>query len=131
MYSKNNALSNVLTISFAMIITTIFCFSTFSGDFLYSISPLQALFQISGTDLIKNFDALFSFMVIFMYFGALSILLLAYKILIGINNSIKYGFLFLIIPFLLLAEYTADHFIFIEMSVIAIMFFGREKYGKA
>ena len=127
---KNTAFSNILTVALANIFLIIFSFSVFSGNYLYSISPLQALFQISGTDLIRNFDAMYSFFVLFMYFGTLSMLLWAYKILTIKNKVTQYGFLFLMIPFLFFNTLVSKFLVIVEMFVVVIIFWGRKENDK-
>ncbi len=110
-------------------VITIFCFMCLSGNLLYSISPLQAVFQITSTNLIRNYDALFNYLLYFSYFAALILLFTAYK---RIKSDFEYTGkwdLLLTIPFLMtgLAE---SYYISVIAEIIGVLaiFFGKEDF---
>ena len=69
--NRKNIILFFVSINIILLLVTLFSFGCFRGDYMYSISPLQAVFQLSSTESIRNFDGVFYFLLIFAYFGAI------------------------------------------------------------
>ncbi len=125
---KNKAIILIFTSTFCFLLITLYAFMCVNGDLLYSLSPLQMLFQLSSTKLVRNFDALFNFLLYFSYFASLVVLMKSY-------NSLKESFtyfnsadLLLIIPFFVFMPLLKCIPVFIpEITAGIIILFGREK----
>lgn len=125
--TKKKTINLVLLANMLLVLITIFVFACFHGDLLYSLSPLQALFQISATELIKNYDAFFNFLLFFSFFASITVISYAYKV---IKSRFRYFSRFdilLIIPFMILAGTIAKVAFYIEILMTAIIFFGKDK----
>ena len=127
--AKSTAVFSLIFTNLAFIIITISAFMTIKGNLLYSLSPLQMLFQVSSTSLIRNFDALFNYLVYFSYFGALVSLITSYSI---VKKSFPYfnrWDLLLTVPFLVLYSKYELPVLWIESAMVIIMVIGRERKG--
>lgn len=127
-YNKKKVVKYIILSDFMLLMIVLLAFSCLSGDLLYSISPLQMLFQISTTELIKNFDALFNFLLFFGYFSAITVLTMAYRTVKEHFPYFNYSDLLLIIPLFLLYDKIGYGIMFLlEIIVSAIMFTARRK----
>ena len=113
---KNMILIFVL-INFILVLVTLVTFSCFRGDFMYSISPLQIAFQLSSTNSIRNFDGLFSFLLIFAYFATILLILWS---LSQLNLKIKYRFLFLVPVIVAFMPNISEVYFFIRQILIIL-----------
>ena len=100
--AKKDAIYTLFFTTMTFIAITLFAFMSVKGNILYSLSPLQMLFQVSSTKLIRNFDALFNYIVYFSYFGALSSLITSYGLLKENFTFFNKGDLLLAVPFFIL-----------------------------
>lgn len=105
----------------------IYAFLCVKGDLLYRLSPLQMLFRISATNYVRNFDAMFNFLLYFAYFGTLTALILAYKsVKKQFSYFSKYDIL-LVIPMMYLFILFNVPILFIELLMMILILLGREK----
>lgn len=126
--SKSKAIILIFTSAFCFLLITLYAFMCVKGDLLYSLSPLQMLFQLSSTELVRNFDALFNFLLYFSYFATLVALMKAYNLLKESFTYFNSADLLLIIPFFIFMPLLNHIPIFIfEIAIGIIMLFGREK----
>lgn len=126
---KKSAITTILGIVTSLTLITIFAFMTIRGDLLYSLSPLQIVFRMSSTELIRNFDALYNYFVLFLYFGALVALILSYK---SVKKDFQYfnrSDLLSVIPFYVLISNFQFSTLLIEVIFMILMFIGSERKG--
>ena len=127
---RKKSVSAIFITTFVLITITVYIFSCVKGDLLYSISPLQMVFQISAGMQISNFDAYYNFLVGFSYFAVVMLIIHAY-------NSIKSRFsyfsrldLLVIFPACFIVRRIDDRLWLPAMLVIAIVLVtGRKKAG--
>lgn len=126
--TKKKAVFTVIIQMFVLIILTVVAFSCIKGDLLYSISPLQILFQVSSGNLIKNFDAIFNLLLYFSYFSSILLLVCAYS---KIKQRFRYfsnADLFLILIFVMFAGIISDFAWFIiQLASAAVILAGSRK----
>lgn len=125
--TKKTAVFTIICTTIAIILITIFCFMSVRGNLLYSLSPLQMVFQISSTTLIRNFDALYNLYVFFSYFRSLALLFVSYKTIKARFIYFNKTDLLLTAPFFVLLTSMDIPLGVIEFIVVIIMFFGRER----
>ena len=111
-------------------LTVIFVFSCFNGNLLYSLSPLQAVFQLSSTKLIRNFDAIFDYMLFFSYFASAAVLMTAYKVTKKEFTYFNNADLLLVIPLFFMVLCTENMLFIIESALAAVVFLGMDRKGK-
>lgn len=126
-YKKYQAIYTVNLISYVLIILIFISFSVFKGDLLYSLSPLQCIIQVSQTNLINNYDAMFNFLICFIYFGSILLILWAYKVLKEKFTYWKYGDLLLTVPLLILSPVISVPVVVLEFIAVITCIIGREK----
>ena len=116
--NRKNMILFFILINLSLILLTFFIFGCFRGNFVYSITPLQVVFQLSSTKTIQNFDGLFSFFLIFAYFAAILLIIWSLN---QVNIKSKYGFLFLIPLFVVFSANISEIYLFI-IEVVIILF---------
>ena len=84
-------------------------------------------FQIASTKYIRNYDAFFNFFLYFAWFASLAIIVIAYKTIKKDFGYFNNSELLLILPFMLYANKINNYIVVIEIVVVLIMFFGKEK----
>ncbi len=121
----------IILFNILLIYVILFCFSCLKGDLMYSISPLQVLFQISSGELFNNFDRLFNYFLYFAYFSALLVNFIAYSRIKERFSYFNKLDLLAIVPLFLLVPYIDTVLWFIlQCIVVMIIFFGRRKVKK-
>ena len=116
-YNKKSLVEYQFLSNIGFIIITLAIFACFRGDYMYSISPLQVGFQITTTNFVRNFDGLFTFLLIFAYFAALLMILWAFK-----EISVKYKYRFLLLaPLFVIISLNFDTKLFLVLQLIAII----------
>ncbi len=114
-----------------LILLSLFCFLCLSGNLMYNVSPLQALFQISSTKFIRNYDAFYNFFLFFGFFSSIITLTLIYKLIKTNFNYTNYSDLLLPVVFLFLQNYMDNYIWFImEILITVIVFIGKEKMNE-
>ena len=120
---KNRHSTLFMTFFLLMIVfLAVFAYGCIKGSMLYSISPLQIVFQISSSRLVKNYDGIFTLCVLFMFYGSVILIYSAYRILDFVPKKYKDRILFMLIPFIALNRYiTAQMWITIQSAVVLII----------
>lgn len=124
---RKKGIAFVFISNLIFLLITIFAFACLKGDLLYSLSPLQMLFQLSSAEYIRNFDAFYNFFLYFAYFSSLCVLSSAYK---NIKKDFSYFNcldLLVIFPLIIRVNKIDKYFMVIEAAIVLIMFFGKEK----
>ena len=127
---KRKAIKTVIISNSVFMLTVIFVFSCFNGNLLYSLSPLQAVFQLSSTKLIRNFDAIFDYMLFFSYFASAAVLMMAYKVTKKEFTYFNNADLLLVIPLFFMVLCTENMLFIIESALAAVVFLGMDRKGK-
>lgn len=110
---------------------TLFSFLCLGGNLMYNLSPFQALFQISSTEFIRNYDAFYNFFLFFGFFSSIISLVLIYKLIKTNFNYTNYSDLLIVCIFLFLGNYIDNYFWFIaEILITFIVFIGKEKVNE-
>ncbi len=131
---KSGKIITVILSYLTLLTIVLLAYSCFNGNYMYSISPLQCLFQLSGTNLIRNYDALFTFFIIFSFFASVIIILLSFQRLnreISCNYKLKeYGFLFLLPVFFIFNNIIKPYVLFFAELVAVMMILMGKKNEK-
>lgn len=126
--SKKKVVCFIAVQKTALFLITLFSFLCVKGNILYSLSPMQILFQISSTSFIRNYDAFYNFFLFFGYFSSLILVMLAYKFVKIDFNYTKNVDLLLILVFTPILKFIKSyHWLIIELIISVIIFIGREK----
>ena len=123
--SKINMIKYVFIVNIVLILAIIFIFSCFRGEYMYSISPLQIGFQVLSSDYVRNFDGVFTFLLIFAYFASVTVI---YEAIKETNHKYKYVFLLLIpIFFMLVSSLSPFGFLSVDLLILLVIITGRCK----
>ena len=115
-----------------IVFLAVFAYGCIKGNMRYSISPLQIVFQISSSRLVKNYDGIFTLCGLFMFYGSVILIYSAYRILDFAPKKYKDRILFMLIPFIALNRYiTVQMWITIQSAVVLIIAIERNwNFGK-
>lgn len=127
---KYNLIKIILIIDFLIMSLIFFIYLCFRGNIVYSISPLQLIFQLSGSKYIINFDAMYSFIVIMLYIASIILILWSIKETDKSNNDIKYGILLFYIIAFGISFFIKDFILSAIHLVGIIMFLGGKRHEK-
>jgi len=124
---RSKGIAFVFITDFILIIIIIFIFGCIKGDLLYSLSPLQIIFQISGTEQMKNYDAIFNILLYFSFFSSVAVNIAAYKnIKMKIGIKTKFDVAFIIPALFIVKKIDAKLWLLIQIIVIALIISGRK-----
>lgn len=126
--NKKKTVKLIITVFFTLSGLSVLAFSCIKGNLLYSISPLQILFQTASSNLIESYDYLFTFFVYFGYFSALVILMTAYNLLKQSFTHINALDLLFIAPLAYLYTLIGVRSEFyLTLAMVAIIYIGGKK----
>ena len=111
-------------------VVSVFAFCCVGGNILYSLSPLQILFQLSATGLIKNYDAIYNFFLFFAFFAALTALVSGLK---KVKEDFKHfgnNDLLAVIPLVFAVPYLPDIFWPAAEAVCVLLLVAGRRYEK-
>ncbi len=131
-YNNTKAKKSVIGFIFFQVITlSVFCifiFGCLKGNLLYSLSPLQAAFQMTSVKLIKNFDAILNYYLYFSYFSAVLLNCCAYSIIKKRFSYTGKWDLLLIIPIAMVyPKFNNELFLIIQGLIVLLLFIGKER----
>lgn len=126
--SENLAFTAVVFGFFAVV--SVFAYCCVGGDILYSLSPLQVLFQLSATSLIKNYDAIYNFFLFFAFFAALAALVTSLKKVKEDFTHFENNDLIAVIPLVFAVPYLPDVFWPAAEAVCVLLLVAGRKYEK-
>ena len=98
------------------------------GNSLYSLSPLQALFQISTSKLIKRYTYIYTLLLYMGYFASLMITVSAFnhlKLQLGRGNSLL--FLALVPLFYIIGYIDVKMFWLVQLAAVVVTVFGSKE----
>lgn len=127
---KYKPIKTIIVIDLLIITLIFFIYLCFKGDLVYSISPLQLIFQLSGGEYIRNFDAMFSFILIMLYFASVILILWSIKEITADFINIKYGILFLYAAMICISFFISDVSLCVIHLAAIILFWGGKRHEK-
>ncbi|MEG2192878.1 MAG: hypothetical protein RRX95_06350 [Oscillospiraceae bacterium] len=123
--AKSKTIKFIIFSTLFFIVVTIFNGMCLEGNILYSLTPLQSIFQFTDSSLIKRYDHIFTLFIYFGYFGALIVLIAAYnhiKQCYKVGNTLD---LLLILPFIYMGQFVSCKLSFaIQIAMTAVLIVG-------